>query len=136
MQSIEFVCPKKDTPFGKIFYPGLTAELLLEMGEYQAFEFILDSGAGCTILPNYVARLTGNHLPKEPDEHLMGVAGIKQACYKGKVSMRIGKKEFQIRCLFTDSNTTPFLIGRVDFFTIFNIFFDANNCKIVLTTQQ
>ncbi len=133
MPSIELTCPKTDTPFGEMFFPGVVAEILLSSGKYQSFEFILDSGADCTILPHFVASLTGNHLPKRADAHMTGVMGISQACYKGEVSLKIGTQEFQVRCLFTGSNKTPFLIGRIDFFSIFRILFDGNDCNIVLT---
>ena len=135
MQSIKLACPKTNTPFGEVFYPGLIVDVLLDSGKYQSFEFILDSGADCTVVPHYVAKLTGNHLPAKPDAHMTGIAGISMPCYKGNLSLRIRRQKFNVRCLFTESDKTPFLIGRIDFFSTFQILFDGNDCSIVLTKR-
>jgi len=136
LPSIKLACPRTETPFGEMFFPGIMVDVLLASSKYQSFEFILDSGADCTILPHFMANLTGNHLPRKADARMEGVAGISQACYKGKVSMRIGKEEFKVRCLFTGSDRTPFLIGRIDFFSIFRVCFDGNDCNITLTRGE
>ena len=119
-----------------MFYPGLVVEVRLDSGKYQSFEFILDSGADCTVVPHYMATMTGNHLSPIPDAHMTGVAGISMPVYKGNLSLRIQQTEFNVRCLFTESDNTPFLIGRVDFFTTFKILFDGDKCSIVLTRSK
>ena len=136
MRSIKLACPKTPTPFGEMFYPGLIVEVRLDSGKYQPFEFILDSGADCTVIPHYLAIMTGNHISAKPDAHMTGVAGISMPVYKGNLFLRIQKTEFNVRCLFTESDNTPFLIGRVDFFATFKILFDADECCIVLTRSK
>ncbi len=134
MPSIDIGCPKTDTPFGEIFYPGLIAEILLVDVGFQAFEFILDSGADCTVVPHYMATLTGVKLPRKASSRMTGVSGKSMACYQGRLTMRISDQQFEVRCLFTASNRTPLLLGRVDFFNIFQILFDGTaNCNISLT---
>ncbi len=123
------------SPFGEIFYPGLEADVLLHPTGYQPFEFILDSGADCTIVPRYMASLTGVKLPRLANAHMTGVSGRTTACYKGELNMRIQGQEFKVRCLFTYSNRTPFLLGRVDFFDIFQVSFDGHSCDITLTRR-
>ncbi len=135
MPSIKIPCPKTRGPFGEIFYPGLEVDVLLHSTGYQPFEFILDSGADCTIVPRYMATLIGISLPRQSNAQMTGVSGRATACYKGKLNMRIQGQEFEVRCLFTYSNKTPFLLGRVDFFSIFQVSFDGQNCDIVLTRR-
>lgn len=136
MPSIKISCPKTRGIFGEIFYPGLEVEvLLLHPTGYQPFEFILDSGADCTIVPRYMATLTGIKLPRRANAHMTGVSGKPNACFKGKLNMRLQGQEFEVRCLFTYSNRTPFLLGRVDFFSIFQVSFDGNSCDIILTKR-
>lgn len=132
MPSIKLPCPKTNTPFGEIFYPGLVVDVLLASIGYQPFEFILDSGADCTIVPRNMADLVGFQLPSAPNAYVAGISGKKMPAYKGQLRMRIRREEFELRCLFTKSNRTPFLLGRIDFFSIFNVHFDSRNCQIVL----
>ena len=55
IQNIIIEVPKTNTPFGNIiFYPGLIVGVQLITGNYQNFEFILDSGADCTVVPKYM----------------------------------------------------------------------------------
>ena len=136
MQSIRLTCPKTLTPFGEMFYPGVVVDVLLKSGQYLPIEFILDSGADCTIAPHALAQLTGNHLSATPDASMTGIAGISMPCFKGNLSLKIDDQKFNVRCLFTDSDNTPFLLGRIDFFSHFEILFDGDNCNIVLTKRE
>lgn len=132
MPSIKLGCPKADTDFGEIFYPEISVEVLLSTGVYQHIEFILDSGADCTLVPRGMANWVGFQLPNVPDAHVAGISGRGMPAYKGRLKMRIKSEEFEVRCLFTKSNKTPFLLGRVDFFTLFDVRFNGRNCHIVL----
>jgi len=135
LQSIKLACPKTQTPFGEMFYPGLIVGVLLDSGKYQTFEFILDSGADCTVAPHYLAEMTGNHLTITPDAYMTGIAGVEMPCHKGKLSLKIRDLKFDVRCLFTESDNTLFLLGRLDFFSSFKILFDGSQCNIILTRQ-
>ena len=134
MPSIRLDCQKTDTDFGKIFYPEFLVEVLLARGTYQPINFILDSGADCTLVPLGMANLTGFRLPNVPDATVAGITGRPMAAYKGKIRLRIRSVELEVRCLFTESNRTPFLLGRVDFFSFFDIKFVGRNCHIILKT--
>jgi len=140
LRSIDIQCPQTNSPqtntiFGKIFYPALIVDVYFPSLSYQPFEFILDSGADCTMVPRTMATLAGVQLPEKPDAYVTGIARRRMPAYSGKLKMRIGQEEFEIRCLFTESDRTPFLLGRVDFFSIFDIAFDGNSCTIVLARR-
>jgi hypothetical protein len=111
----------------------LVVDVLLPGIGYQPFEFILDSGADCTMVPRSMATLAGFQLPANPDVYVTGVSARRIAAYSGQLQMRIQQETFKIRCLFTKYDSTPFLLGRVDFFSIFNIFFDGRAGNIILT---
>ena len=132
MPSIRIDCPKTKTDFGETFYPELRVEVLLAAGVYQLFEFILDTGADCTMVPRNMANLVGIRLPSIPNASVAGISGGRMPAYKGKLKMRIRNEEFEVRCLFTKSNRTPFLLGRIDFFSFFDIHFYGRDCRIVL----
>ena len=132
MLSIKIPYPKTDTIFGEISYPGLVVEVWLTSIGYQSFDFILDSGADCTMVPRYMANLVGIQLPDAPDTSVRGITSGRMLAYKGQLRLRLEGEEFEVRCLFTKSNRTPFLLGRVDFFSLFDVHFDNQNCQIIL----
>ena len=132
MLSIKLPYPKKDTIFGEIWYPGLIVEVWLTSIGYQPFEFILDSGADCTLVPQYMANLVGIQIPDLADTYVHGITRQRMPAYKGRLKMRIEGEEFEVRCLFTRSNRTPFLLGRVDFFSLFDVHFNHRDGQITL----
>ena len=132
MLSIKIPYPKTDTIFGEICYPGLVVEVWLTSRGYQPFEFILDSGADCTLVPRFLANLTGTSLPSTPNAKVYGITKKPMPAYKGQLKLKIETEEFEVRCLFTESNKIPLLLGRVDFFSLFNVHFDNRNNQIVL----
>lgn len=136
MQSIEFPCYETDTPFGKMFWPAIPVGVRLYSGKYQTFEFIVDSGADCTVVPHFLANMVGIKLPLKPNAFMTGIDGDSMPCYKGTLDLKIKEHEFPVRCLFTETDTTPLLIGRIDFFAKFKILFDGDGCSIVLVKRE
>jgi hypothetical protein len=124
--------PSTKSHFGKIFYPEIPIDVLLATGVYQPISFILDSGADCTLVPYGLAKLVGFKLPSIPDTAVTGIRGGSIPAYKGKLRMRIDGEKLDVRCVFTQSNKTPFLLGRVDFFTVYDINFDSRNSCVRL----
>lgn len=133
MPSIKIPCPSIIDPnFGRLFFPRLKVQVKLATGIFQPFEFILDSGADCTLVPRSMAQLTGFTLPQIPNASVSGISGRPIPAYIGNMTLRIENEEFTVRCLFTVSERTPFLLGRVDFFSLFSVKFDGLNCHITL----
>lgn len=123
---------KQSHYFGKICDIGLVVEVWLPSIGYQPFEFALDSGADCTLVPRFLASLTGISLPSTPNAKVHGITKKPMPAYKGQLKLKIETEEFEVRCLFTESNKIPLLLGRVDFFSLFNVYFDNRNNQIVL----
>lgn len=132
---IRIICPKTNTIWGEIFYPGLKVDVWLTLVGYQPIEFILDSGADCTLVPRYMANLVGIPIPSMPDTYVTGITRRRMPAYKGRLRLRIQSEEFEVRCLFTRSNTTAFLLGRLDFFSLFDVRFDGRNGQIILSRR-
>lgn len=133
MPSIRLPCPSITDPhFGQLFFPGVEVGVRLANGAFQPFEFILDSGADCTMVPRGMARLTGFILPPTPNAQVSGISGRPMLAYTGDITLRIQNEVFTVRCLFTKSNRTPLLLGRVDFFSLFSVKFDGRNNYITL----
>ena len=133
MLSIRIPCPSiVDPHFGQLFFPGLEVAVKLSDGTFQPFEFILDSGADCTMVPRAMAHLTGFTLPSTPNATVSGISGRPISAYTGNMTLKIQNEEFVVRCLFTVSDRTPFLLGRVDFFSFFSVKFDGRNYLITL----
>lgn len=134
MPSIRIPCPiVHHRTFGDIFYPGLKVDVRLADGRYQAFEFILDSGADCTMVPRYMANLVGFQLPSQPNESVSGISNEVMPAFAGEMQLQIQTEQFGIRCLYMESNRVPFLLGRLDFFSLYNVQFNGRDCCIILT---
>ena len=130
--SIEFPLNKKHITLGEVPDPVITIEVLTSEG-FLPFKFILDTGADCTVLPKYMAKLTGVDLPSCRQTRTYGVKNEPLKVYIGEITLKISRYKFPVRCLFSEDDTTSLLLGRMDIFTRFNITFDNKNRKIRLT---
>ena len=130
--SIEFPVGKKHITLGEVCDPVITVEVLTK-GGFLPFEFILDTGADCTVLPKYMAKLTGVDLSSCKQGRTYGVKDEPLKVYIGEITLKISRYKFPVRCLFSENDTTSLLLGRMDIFTHFNITFDNKNQKIKLT---
>ncbi len=135
MQPIKISCPDTTTCYGNVFLPKMTILVKLWTNKYQLFEFIVDSGADCTILPKGMANLVGVLLPSIPDTYMQDATGNKTPAYKGTIAIRFNTESLTLRCLFTDSNTSPLLLGRLDFFDKYDIHFKGKNSSFEIAKR-
>lgn len=129
--SIEFPLDKKLTTLGEVSDPVIIVDVLTKEG-FLPFEFILDTGADCTVLPKHMAELTGIDLSFCKQDRTYGLKNEPLNVYIGNITIRISRYKFPIRCLFTEDDSTSLLLGRMDIFSRFNITFDNKNKKIKL----
>ena len=127
---IEFPLLKKITHLGIVSDPKVTISVLTKSG-YRFFSFILDSGTDCTMLPRYEAEHIGIDLSLCPKSHSIGIEGQGINGYVAKITIKIGQDSFPIRCIFSEKDTTPYLLGKMDIFDKYNITFDNENEKII-----
>lgn len=135
--SIRIPYTKKQTIFGEVSNPLIVIQVLTQQG-YQRFIFLIDSGADCTMVPRYMARLVGINLGSQPDTLIRGVEATRRGlrAYKGELKVRLGGEEFSLRCLITESDNTPLVLGRLDFFSKFNVTFDSTKEEVILEKIQ
>ena len=129
---MEFPIVKKWTNLGTIPDVKIPIHLLTKYG-YQPMAFLLDTGADFTMLPKSIAKWIGidlNTLPQNRSYGIEGAKGVK--VWVGKIQVKICRHELEIRCLFSDNEACPYILGRADIFSHFNIFFDNTNGKIKL----
>lgn len=134
MPSVSITFPLKDklTSLGIVPDPKITLLVLTKYG-YEPFTFLLDTGADCTMAPASLAEDIGIDLQTCPIVHSWGIEGEGITTYAGKIKVMIGSEELEIKCLFSEKETTPYILGRMDIFSHFNITFDNANKVIILT---
>lgn len=127
--SIEFPLIDVNTKFGTIPTPLLTIFVLTKFG-YQSYQFLFDTGADFTMLPRYMAEDIGINLKTLPQTRSYGIENKGIRVYIGNIKIKLGTEKLKIRCLFSEKDTTPFLLGRIDIFLHFNINFDNKRKKV------
>lgn len=130
--AIEYPLNKIRTPLGTVADPTISIEVLTMSG-YRLFDFLLDTGADCTILPKFMAGLLEIDLSACKRARSYGVEGKGVTVYIEKIDIKIDKYPLKIKCLFSEEETTPFILGRMGIFSKFNIIFDNKRKRIRLT---
>lgn len=129
---LEYPLNKIQTPLGIVADPTIPVEVLTKSG-YRFFDFLLDTGADCTMLPKFIAHIIGVDLSKCKRTKSYGIEGKGITVYIGKIDIKLGIYLLKIKCLFSEEERTPFILGRIDIFSKFNIVFDNKYKKIRLT---
>lgn len=128
MQS-EFPLNQKRTELGAIPDPVVPIPVLTIHG-YQKFDFLVDTGADCSIMPKSVAKDLGIKLSSLPVMRFCGTEGKGIAAYLAKITVKITDRPVEIVCALSSNEKSPFILGRKDIFSIFTIVFDNKN-KII-----
>ena len=130
---MEFPLLNKETNLGTIPDVKIPVYLRTKAG-YQRLLFLLDTGADFTMLPKHIAEWLDIDLTTLPQERSCGIEGGKGvAVWAGKIQVKICQYELEIRCLFSDNEACPYILGRADLFAHFNILFNNTKGKIILT---
>lgn len=130
--SIEIQLRKVKTHFGLIVDPTIPVEILTP-GGFFPFDLLLDTGADATLLPRFMAKVTGINLKGLPREQMFGIEkaeGVR--AYRSRITLRIAKRVFSAVTFFSKSDSSPLILGRADFFDHFNITFDNQRSKLIL----
>lgn len=129
---MEFPILDKKTNLGNVPDVEIPVSLLTKNG-YQSVIFLLDTGADFTMLPKHVAEWLGIDLTSCPQHRSYGIEGSKGVrVWVTKIHIKICTHELEIRCLFSENEACPYIIGRADIFSHFSILFDNNDRKIKL----
>ena len=113
--SIIFPLTDINTKFGVIPTPLLNIPVLTKFG-YQAYRFLLDTGADFTMLPKHMAEDIGVNLHTLPKVNSYGIENKPVKTYISNIIIKLADKNLEIKCLFSENDGTPFLLGRIDIF--------------------
>ena len=128
----EFNRGTKLTTLGPVADVTITLDVFTKFG-YEPFQFGIDTGSDFTILPKYMAIEIGIDLSHCETTLAYGISSEPLKAYIASIMIKIAKMELPVRCLITERNDTPLLLGRMDIFDKFNITFDNTRLKIVFT---
>jgi len=123
---IEFPYSSKRTPdFGLILTPYVWLEVKTAKGVYRSQRFLFDTGADFTSFPKSMSRVVGVELSICPQKVMYTANNEPMITFQAKVKVRFAGEEFDLPCVFTDRDDTPFLLGRVGFIEKFEMFLSA-----------
>jgi hypothetical protein len=130
--SIEFPLKDEFTTYGPLATPLIRLAYSTRYG-WQDGWFLIDTGADFTTVPESLAEVVGIDLRACPKESIMGIEGHLIPARVGSLTLLFGGESFPIRCHFLKSERTPYLLGRMDVFSRFNIFFNNRSRRVVFT---
>ena len=130
---VDFPLNQKRTRLGLIPEPVIPISVLTKYG-YQKFDFLVDTGADCTIMPASVAYDLDINISELPKIHFCGIEGGRVAAYITKITVKITNTPIEITCALSTNKQSPFILGRKDIFSKFNIAFD-NKKKLIKFTR-
>ena len=130
--SIKFPLKQEVTSYGLLPTPLVRLAFSTLYG-WQDGWFLIDTGADFTTLPESIAEVLGLDLRSCPRESVMGIEGHPVSAHVGSITLLFGEEACPVRCHFLKSERTPYLLGRMDVFSRFNIFFDNRRRKVILT---
>ena len=120
----------KHIEFGEVFNPYISIPVKASWG-WQNLWFLVDSGADTTMLTLSLANQLGLNVNKNKKTELFGIGENSVPAYPGKINLKLGNFIFDARCYFIDAEDSTLLLGRLDIFDKFNIYFDSTNQKVV-----
>ena len=121
--------------FGNAINPQVKLPVKTIKG-FKEMEFLIDSGAVVSALPQTQAEDLGTDLTQLPRITIEGFAGQKTFAYKGEFIIKIGKDEVIVPVVFSENPQASNILGRIGFFDNFNITFDANQKNIIITKKS
>jgi len=128
--TLTFPYQYKQIEFGKVFNPYIPVPVKARWG-WQNLWFLVDSGADTTMLTLSLANQLGLNIDKNKKSKLFGIGEKSVTAYPGKIELKFGDSFVIVRCYFIDSEDSTLLLGRLDVFDKFNIFFYSTNQKVV-----
>ena len=128
----DFPLQHKSSDLGTIPEPIVPIEILTKYG-FQRFDFLVDTGADCSMMPKSMAKIIGMELKELSTMHFGGIEGKTVETFIARMTIKITKKPIQVTCALSSNDQCPFILGRKDIFNRFDILFDNKNDKIVFT---
>lgn len=122
---------KKRIEFGEIIDPLIRIPLKT-LDTWTRVWFLVDTGADVTVIPIPLAHWFD--IPFERSNKSTSVAGVGNdmtKAYPGVITIKIGRRQHDIRCYFVESGLDTMLLGRLDVFDHFTVVFDNLKKQLV-----
>ena len=130
---VDFPVGTKVISLGRVADPVVPLYLLTRHG-YLPFDFLVDTGADCSMMPASIAETElGIDLARCPQDTFFGIEGAGVRVYRGWIALKIGPYPLRVRCVFSPREHTPLILGRMDLFRHFSITFDNHRHRIRFT---
>jgi len=108
---------------GNVFEPVIELPVKT-LSNYEDWEFLIDSGAVISSLPNEWAEKTGQELAFLKRSTFRGFGGKTSLAYQGQMEVQIGEESVIFPVVFTESSGTKSLLGRKGFFEDYSVYFN------------
>jgi predicted aspartyl protease len=95
--------------------------------------FLLDTGADFSVAPRRLAQQVGLGWIALPEAQVVGMEQRGVQARVGQLPIRVGAWTCTVRCLFMDTPSAPFILGRADFLDRLILTIDPARQRIVLT---
>lgn len=120
---------------GIVYRPVAEVEIRGWPDGWIAIIAYVDSGADISLFPRRVGEALLGLKIEEGKEHLLrGIGGEPLKSYVHDIQMRLGDKDFKARAAFAETNEVPHLLGRMDVFDVFDVFFDHKRRQTCFAT--
>ncbi len=116
------------SPSGTINRPYALVKFKLPDGTTQPISFLVDSGADVTILPFSMGTMFGKDVKQGERFPISGIGKGSLDTYLHEIEATVGDHTFMMTVAFAetdnlDGRPVPSLLGRMDVFDIFDVFF-------------
>lgn len=128
----EFPFGEKRTALGILADPIIRIPILTKYG-YQNFDFLVDTGADCSMMPAAAAQDLSIDLEDSSRIKFQGIGGESVSARIARIKMKIIEEPIAVTCAFAARENTPFILGRKDIFSKFSLTFDNSRKRIRFT---
>lgn len=87
-------------------------------------DFLIDSGSAISSMPAGMATKMGKDLKDLPRRVFRGFGATTSFAYESEMTIKVGDREIAVPVVFTEDNSSEYLIGRKVFFDEFSIYFN------------
>lgn len=134
-QSFKYSYRLIQTEVGQVPYPVIPVFLINRKKEILR-DFIVDTGADTTTLPKYLAKELNINLRNLPRAQSQGISEKPTKTWETRIKLKIGDEIIRTRCSFVASNKIPPLLGKLDIFSHFNLYFDNDRSQLVIIKRS
>ncbi len=118
--------------FGVVYRPVVDVYLKTKRGDWFQVSPYADSGSDITLFPGSVCEILDLNLDEGKESTVTGISGEEIKIFIHTIKIKIGEEEIDIRAGFCVREDIPYLLGRADVLSHFDICFESGKvCFLV-----